>query len=169
MTWVIVPNLAILGGKITKIRPLNSSSLPNVQGLPIIQYKFWFIRRILQIDVFITNKNYSYVAVWFILITFYHAEHISLENRCRGNNSWLFVNTNHHFGVHYYSNCLYISRIWHHAFLKQYWPFWNRLKLLKLFNYLEKKKQQNFVISGTGLIITHYLVSKMVKFYVNSE
>ena len=74
MAWVIALNLAILGEKSTKIRPSNSSSLPNVQRMHIIQNKFWFIRRILQYDVFITNKNDIYVAIWTILITFYHVE-----------------------------------------------------------------------------------------------
>ena len=45
-------DLAILGDKISKIRSLSSSRLPNV-----IHYKFRFIRRILQYNVLITNKN----------------------------------------------------------------------------------------------------------------
>ena len=35
---------------------------------------FSFIRRVLQYDVDITNKNYIYVAIWTILTTFYHVE-----------------------------------------------------------------------------------------------
>ena len=58
MAWVIAVDLAILGGKITKLCPLYSSSLQNVQRIHIIQYTFSFIRRILQYDVFITNKLY---------------------------------------------------------------------------------------------------------------
>ena len=87
--WVIALDLAILGGKITKIRPLNSSSPPNVQRMHIIQYKFSFIRRIRQYDVFITNKNDIYVTIWTILITFDHVERMFLETRGWGNNSWL--------------------------------------------------------------------------------
>ena len=40
MAWVIVLDLAILGYKITKLRPLNSASPPNVQRMHIIQDKF---------------------------------------------------------------------------------------------------------------------------------
>ena len=87
MAWIIALDLAILDGKITKICPLNSSSLPNVQRMHIIQYTFWFIRRIMQYYIFITNKNYIYVAIWTILITLYHAERMFLENRGRGHNS----------------------------------------------------------------------------------
>ena len=43
----------------------------------IIQYNFLFIRQILQYN---TNKNYIYVAVRIILITFYHIERMFLEN-----------------------------------------------------------------------------------------
>ena len=35
----------------------------------------------------IANKNYIYVAIWIILITFYHVEFMFLENRQWGNNS----------------------------------------------------------------------------------
>ena len=66
MTWIIALDLARLGGKITKIRPLTLSSLSNVQRMHIIQYKFRFIRRTLQYNVFITNKNYINVAIWTI-------------------------------------------------------------------------------------------------------
>ena len=40
MAGVIALDLAILGGKITKIRPFNSSRLPNEQCMHIIQHKF---------------------------------------------------------------------------------------------------------------------------------
>ena len=53
----------------------------------IIQYKFWFIRRILQYDVLTTNTNYIYKPIWTILITFYHVERTFLENRGCDNNS----------------------------------------------------------------------------------
>ena len=53
-----------------------------MQRMRKTQYKFWFIWRILQYDVFITDKNYIFfLAVWFILITFYHV------GRRWGNNS----------------------------------------------------------------------------------
>ena len=45
----------------------------------------------------------------------------------------LFVKTNHHFGVHYYSDCLYIA-----CSFKAQLTFKNQLNLSKLFNYLEK-------------------------------
>ena len=79
-------DLAILGGKITKLRPLNSSSLPNVQRMHIIWYRVWFIRQILPYDVFIIDENYIYVAIWTILITFYHFGHMFLENKGWDNN-----------------------------------------------------------------------------------
>ena len=41
---------------------------------------FWFITRILQYDVCITNKSYVYVAIRTIVITFYHIERMFLEN-----------------------------------------------------------------------------------------
>ena len=66
MTWVIALDLASLGGKITKIRPLNSSGPPNVQRMHIIQYKLWFTIGILQYNVFITNMNYINEAIWTI-------------------------------------------------------------------------------------------------------
>ena len=72
--------------KITKLRLLKSFSLQNVQRVHIIQYKFWLISWILQHVVFITNKNYIYVAIWTILNTFYHAKCMFLENGL-GNNS----------------------------------------------------------------------------------
>ena len=77
--WVIVFDLAILGGKST----LNSYSLPNVQCMHMIEYKFWYIRRILQHGVFITKIRITYciyVAIWTILFTFYHVERMLLEN-----------------------------------------------------------------------------------------
>ena len=43
MALVIVLDFAILGGKITKLRSLNSSSLPNVQRMHIIQYIYFLL------------------------------------------------------------------------------------------------------------------------------
>ena len=62
-----------------------------------------------------------------------------LENRGWGNTS--FAKANDQFGVHYYSGCLYISRIWQHII----WSNTDLLKsiyLSKLFSYLEKKKKK---------------------------
>ena len=140
MAWVSVLDLEILGGKITKICPLNSSSLPNVQRMHIIQYKFWLVRRFLQYDVFITNKNYIYGAIWTILITFYHAEAYIPRKQGVGVTIHKYLLRQIIILVSIIIRIISIYLEYDTIPFKAILTLANRLNLPKLFSYLEKNR-----------------------------